>query len=353
MNAKTMNAKTMKAAVYQGNRRIEIQERPVPSIGENEVLLRVRASGICGSDVHGFEGKIPDRRPAGLVMGHEACGEVVEVGRGAGRFKAGDRVAVNPLIPCGDCDACAHGWFHMCDSMVTFGSAMRVFHDGLMAEYAAVPQRQLSLLPDAVSFEEGAVVEPAGNAVHLLNRAVLETGGSVAVFGTGTIGLLVVQAARMSGARQVIAVEPNPFRREQARAGGADLVVDPRAEDPVEAVLKATGGRGVDVAAETAGFAATYRACLEVVRKRGKVMAFGFMEPEVTFPLRKIIYREVTIIGSTAFTYEIETALALMAGGRLNVRPLITHTFPLERSQEAFETAADQGSRSIKVLVIP
>jgi L-iditol 2-dehydrogenase len=343
----------MKAAVFQGPRRVEIQERPVPGIRDDEVLLRVRASGICGSDVHGFEGRIPDRRPAGLVMGHEACGEVADAGARVTRFKAGDRVAVNPLIPCGACDACAHGWFHMCDAMVTFGSAIRVFHDGLTAEYAAVPERQLARLPDGVSFQEGAVVEPAGNAVHLLNRAVLETGGSVAVFGTGTIGLLVVQAARMAGARQVIAVEPNPFRREQARAGGADVAVDPRAEDPVAAVLKATGDRGVDVAAETAGFAVTYRACLEVVRKRGKVIAFGFMEPEVTFSLRRIIYREVSIIGSTAFTYEIETALALMAGGRLNVRPLITHTFPLERAQEAYETAADPGSRSIKVLVIP
>ena len=343
----------MKAAVFQGNRRVEIEERPIPAIGDGEVLLRVRASGICGSDVHGFEGKIPDRRPAGLVMGHEACGEVVEAGRGADRFKAGDRVAVNPLIPCGDCDACAHGWFHMCDAMVTFGSAVRVFHDGFMAEYAAVPQRQLSRLPDAVSFPEGAVVEPAGNATHLLNRVVLETGGSVAVFGAGTIGLLVIQASRMSGARQVIAVEPNPFRREMARSSGADLAVDPRAEDPVAAILSATGGRGVDVAAETAGFAVTYRACLEVVRKRGKVAAFGFMEPEVTFPLRRLIYREVAIIGCTAFTYEIETALALMAGGRLNVRPLITHTFPLDRAQEAYETAADPGTKSIKVLVIP
>jgi 2-desacetyl-2-hydroxyethyl bacteriochlorophyllide A dehydrogenase len=278
---------------------------------------------------------------------------VAEAGSAVSRFKAGDRVAVNPLIPCGECDACAHGWFHMCDAMVTFGSAMRVFHDGFMADYAAVPQRQLARLPDGVSFKEGAVVEPAGNAVHLLNRAVLETGGSVAVFGAGTIGLLVIQVARMAGARQVIAVEPNSFRLAQARACGADLAVDPHAEDPVAAILAATGGRGVDVAAETAGFASTYRACLEVARKRGTVAAFGFNEPEVTFPLRRLIFREVSIIGCTAFTYEIETALALMAGGRLDVRTLVTHTFPLERAQEAFQTAADAGSRSIKVLVIP
>jgi L-iditol 2-dehydrogenase len=241
----------------------------------------------------------------------------------------------------------------MCDAMITFGSAMRVFHDGLMAEYAAVPRGQLTRLPEGVSFEEGAVFEPASNAVHLLNRAVLELGGSVAVFGAGPIGLLVIQAARISGARQVIAVDINPFRLEQARACGADRIVNSRQEDPVAAIQAATVGRGVEVAVESAGFAETYRACLEVVRKRGKVIAFGFVEPEVSFPMRMLIYREVSIIGCTAFTYEIEAALALIACGKLSVRPLITHTFPIARAQEAFETAADPGSKAIKVLLIP
>ena len=343
----------MKAAVLKGPRDIRIEERPVPKPGAGEVLVRIRASGICGSDIHGFEGKIPERRPPGIVMGHEAAGEVADVGQRAGGFKAGDRVAINPLIPCLECYPCSRGWFHICDAMVTLGSAMRVFHDGTMCEYVSVPYRQLHVLPPGVSQEAGAVAEPAGNATHLLDRGALELGSVIAVFGAGTIGLMVVQAARLAGARKVIAVDINPFRLGRARDFGADVAVNARERDPVAAIREASDGRGADLAVESAGFAATYRQCVESVRKRGKVIALGFMEPEVTFPMQSVIYREISIIGSTAFSYEIETVLSLFAAGKLDPMPLVTHTFPLEAAQKAFETAADPGAKAIKVLIIP
>jgi len=343
----------MKAAVLKGTGRISIEERPVPKPAEGQVLVRVRASGICGSDVHGFEGKIPDRRPPGIVMGHEAAGEVAEVGDRSGVFRTGDRVAINPLIPCLECYPCRRGWFHICDAMITLGSAMRVFHDGTMCEYLTVPCRQLYRLPAGLSYEAGAAAEPAGNALHLLDRGVLELGSVVAVFGTGTIGLMAVQAARLAGARTVIAVDINPFRLGRAGEMGADITVNSRERDPVAAIREATEGRGADLAVESAGFAATYRQCVESVRKRGTVIALGFIEPDVTFPMRSVIYREVSIIGSTAFSHEIETVLALFASGRLDPAPLITHTFPLEAAQKAFETASDPGAKSIKVMIIP
>jgi L-iditol 2-dehydrogenase len=343
----------VKAAVLKGTGQIAIEERPVPRPAAGEALVRIRASGICGSDVHGFQGRIPDRRPPGLVMGHEAAGEITETGSGAAGFKPGDRVAINPLIPCLQCYPCRRGWFHMCDSMITLGSAMRVFHDGAMCEYLAVPVRQLHRLPPEVSFELGAVAEPASNAVHLLDRGSPELGSVIAVFGVGAIGLLVVQTAKIAGARKVIAVDVNPFRLQRARELGAELVVNARQQDPVEVIRAETGGRGADLAVESAGFSSTYRQCTEAVRKRGKVLALGFMEPEAAFPMRSLIYRELSIIGCTAFSHEVDTALALMASGRLQAKPLITHTFPLEAAQKAFQTAADPAADSIRVLIIP
>jgi 2-desacetyl-2-hydroxyethyl bacteriochlorophyllide A dehydrogenase len=237
--------------------------------------------------------------------------------------------------------------------MITLGSAMQVFHDGALCEYLAVPHRQLHRLPPEASFEMGAIVEPASNAVHLLDRGAVEVGSVIVVFGTGTIGLLVVQAARLAGARKVIAIDINPFRLQRARELGADVVVNAQDKDPLAAIQAETDGRGADVAVEAAGFSATYRQCVEAVRKRGKVLALGFIEPEATFPMHSVIYRELSIIGCSAFSHEVATALALIACGHLQVKPLITHTFPLDAAQEAFETAADPAANSIKVLIVP
>jgi threonine dehydrogenase-like Zn-dependent dehydrogenase len=165
--------------------------------------------------------------------------------------------------------------------------------------------------------------------------------------------LSVVQAARLAGAARVIAVDVNPFRLSRAAELGADVTVNARERDPVAAIREATGGGGADLAVESAGFAVTYRQCVEAVRKRGKVVALGFMEPDVTFPMRTVIYRELSIIGSTAFSSEIETVMSLCASGKLDPKPLITHSFPLEEAQQAFQSAADPGSNSIKVMVIP
>jgi len=342
----------MKAAVLKAARLVAVEDRPLPALRPDEVMVRIRASGICGSDVHGFEGRIFDRRPIGIIMGHEAAGEVHEVGAQVKDFGPGERVAINPLIPCLVCPQCRRGWFNLCDSMITLGSAMRVFHDGTMCEFVPVPSRQLHRLPEGMSFEEGAMAEPASNAVHLLNRAGVELGSVLAVVGTGAIGLIVVQAAKLAGARKVIAVDINPFRLACAKEAGADRIVNAAEEDAVAVIREESEGRGADIAVEAAGTAATYRICLEAVAKRGKVAALGFMEPEVLFPMRTLIYREISVIGCTAFSYEIDATLALIASGRLAVAPLITRTFPLDSVQEAYETAADPKSNSVKVMVL-
>lgn len=343
----------MRAAIIKGTREMVIEERPSPSPNDEEVLIRIRASGICGSDVHGFDGRIPDRRPPGLIMGHEAAGEVVEVGNGVRLWREGDRVAIDPQISCGICESCRRGWLHLCDNRINLGSSMNVFRDGTLCEYVALPELQIHSLPDDVSFNEGAMVEPASCAVHIFNRALLEVGSTVAIIGTGVIGLVAVQVARQMGVETLIAVDKSASRLEMASRFGADVLVDSSTEDPVERILAETGGAGVDAVVEAVGVKSTYDWCVRIVRKRGAVMAFGYVDEQVPFPMRSLIFREVSVVGCTGFTYESDKVLALIGQGKIDVKPLITHEYALSDVQEAFETAADPATGAIKVIVVP
>jgi len=346
-------SESMRAAIFKGSGRMELEERPKPVARAGEVLVRIRAAGICGSDVHGFEGLIPDRRKPGLIMGHEAAGEVAETGDGVSRWKPGDRVAIDPQIPCGVCVSCLRGWRHICNNRINLGSAMNSWYDGTLCEFIALPEIQLHALPDDVGFGEGSVVEPAACAAHIFNRSLPEVGSSIVIIGTGTIGLIAVQVARAMGAARLVAVDRVASRLEMAAGFGADLLVDTGREDPVERILAETDGLGADVVAEAAGTALTYDWAVRSVRKRGSVLALGYVDERVPFPMRTLIFREINVVGCTGFTFESDTVLELMSRGRIDVKPLITHEFPLDRVQEAFETAADPASGAIKVVVYP
>ena len=343
----------MRAAIIEGARSLVIEERPDPVPGPGEVLVRIRATGVCGSDVHGFEGLIPDRRRPGLIMGHESSGEVVEIGSAAVGWEVGDRVAIDPQIYCGQCYSCLRGWQHLCDNRLNLGSSMNSFHDGTLCELISLPPRQLHGIPEPVSFGEAAMVEPASCAVHIFNRAHLDVGSTVAVIGTGAIGLVAVQVAKLMGAGTLIAVDKDPDRLQLAAGFGADLVVDSTAEDPVERIMAESGGRGADAVVEAVGISLTYSWALQAVRKRGKLMALGYVDEGVSFPMRTLIFREIAVLGCTGFTNESDTVLDLVAKGALDVNSLITHDFPLEKVQAAFEAAADPSTQSIKVMVHP
>ena len=342
----------MIATVLKGVRDLGLVEKPIPIPKEGEVLVRVRAVGVCGSDVHGFEGLIPQRRKLGLIMGHEVAGEV-EDGGDSSVWRKGDRVAVNPQVYCGDCYSCSRGWFHLCDRRLNLGSSMNTWFDGALCEYLAIPGRQLHRLPQKVSYGEGAVAEPASCAVHMIERGRLESGGTVVIIGTGTIGLIAVQVAAQMDPAKLIVVDKLDQRLTIAKKLGAEVLINPAKEDPVERIMAETEGRGADVTFEAAGLAITYDWAIRSLRKRGTLLALGFIDEQVPFDMRHLIFREITVVGSTGFTSEIDEALKLIGGGRVDVKPLITHEFSLEDAQVAFETASDPNAGAIKVMIYP
>jgi L-iditol 2-dehydrogenase len=344
----------MKAARITGVRQISYEEVPDPEVGPEDVLVRVKAAGICGSDIHGFLGLIPERRPPGLIMGHEASGEVVQVARDGGGIGLGDRVVIDPSITCGNCYYCRRGLSNLCDAKINLGSAMLGLRHGAMCEYIAVPSRHVHKLPEEVSFLEGATVEPAGNALHIINQAGLEVGDSVLVVGAGMIGLMATQIALRSGACRVLVADVLADRIAVAKRLGATAVIDSSRQDIAQTVLGLTGGRGVDVAIEAAGFAATYDSCLQSLRKKGRLLALGFSDKQVPFSMKELVYREISIQGCTTMVdFEVGSTIELLARRKLDVRPLVTHEFPLAEAQKAFETASDRQSKSIRVMLFP
>lgn len=343
----------MKAAVIQGPFVMKVEQRPDPEVGEDDVLVRVRAAGICGSDLHGFQGLSKDRRKPGLIMGHEAAGEVAAVGKKVTGLKKGDRIVIDPQRACGQCYACRNGWANLCDNMLVIGSSMRQFLNGAMCEYIAIPSRQIHRLADGVSFQEGAMLDPIGNALHIFGRSGVQIGDIVAIFGAGTIGLIAVQTARIKGVGKIISVDISAKRLKLAKQFGADIVVNSSIDDPVGVILGETNGRGADLVVEAVGHSVTYGNCVKSVRKRGKVMALGFLESEITIPIQPLLFREISIVGCTGFVFECDTALDLLAQGKLNVKPIITHEFPIDDVQLAFTTACDPKADALKTMVIP
>lgn len=343
----------MRAAVFTAPYTFEIQERPTPTPRENEVLIAIKSVGICGSDIHPYMGDGIERRQPGIIMGHEASGIVHTVGQGVTAWKAGDRVIINPQIRCGHCEMCRQGHYHLCDHMLLIGSSMRRFLDGAMCEFITMPQDQLLSLPDTVSFDEGTLLDPLGNAIHVVNRGEVKLGDCVVILGAGTIGLLIAQTARLAGAAKVIVIDVVPEKLELAKQVGADAVFDSRDSTVAEQIKAMTGGQGADVVIEAVGIGATYAMSMDLVKKRGTVVALGFAQAEIPFPLKQLVYNEVRILGSTGYVTECAATIELLEKKKLTLAPLITHTFPLEEIGTAFNTLCDRQACAIKVILHP
>ena len=340
----------MIAAVLRGVRTIEIEEWSVPEITADEALVRVRGAAICGSDLHGFKGLIPQRRPPGLIMGHEGAGEVVRIGEKVTTVSVGDRVAIDPQISCGVCPYCQRGWPHLCANLRTIGSAMHAFRHGTNAEYLAMPAASLYPLPDDLSFAEGAMAEPVGTAVHLAGRAGIGPGSTVVVIGAGTQGLIALQAARALGADKIWVSELSRAKLSLAEQLGADVTISPHNADPVDVIMEDTAGYGVDVVLECVGLEATYQQAIRMLRKRGVIGALGYLDELVAFQMRPLLFRELSVIGSTGFYWPEDHTLEMMADGRIVVEPLITHRIPLIEAQRGYELAEDPDA--IKVVLV-
>jgi L-iditol 2-dehydrogenase len=332
----------MTCAVWRGVDDLRLERWPVPEPRGREVLIRVAACGVCGTDLHLVDGSIPLYRPP-RVLGHEMAGTVVAVGPDAGSIPIGARVSIDPNLPCGACFFCREARPYMCSD--------RTPAIGGFGEYLAVPEQTAYVLPDGLPLEHGALAEPLSCCLHALELAAPRAGGTVAVVGAGTIGLLLLQLARRSGAALVAVSEPDPARRELALRLGADLAIDPLAEDPGERLMAATGGIGVDCAFEAVGAAATAQAAIALPRRGGTVVLVGVAPAtaEITLKPYELLERELTLRFSFIRAYEFRRAVALLP--ILDVEPLLGERFPLPRIHDAFTAAGSR--RGVKTLVTP
>jgi L-iditol 2-dehydrogenase len=343
----------MKALVLKEYRRFAIEELPKPQLEQGEVLIRVRACGICGSDVHGIDGSTGRRIPP-IIMGHEAAGEIAEVGGAVGGWRPGDRVTFDSTFYCGRCWHCRRGEVNLCDERRVFGVSCADYRrDGAFAEYIAVPERILYRLPDNLSFEKAAMVEALSVAVHAVGRTPLPLGSAVAVVGAGMIGLLVVQVLKVAGCGEIVAIDLDPGRLEMARRLGATTVLKADTAEVPGRVRRLTAGRGVDAAFEVVGVSAAFDTAVGCVRKGGSVTLVGNLEARIELPLQAVVTRQITLIGTCASAGEYPACLELIASGKVNVTDFISATPSLEEGAKWFERLYAREKGLIKVILRP
>jgi L-iditol 2-dehydrogenase len=343
----------MKALLLEEYRRLAVVDLPVPEPGAGEVLVRVAACGICGSDVHGYDGSSGRRIPP-VVMGHEAAGIVAAVGEGVDGFAVGDRVTFDSTVFCGECGFCKRGEVNLCEQRQVLGVSCGEYRRaGAFAEYVIVPERIVYALPDAMGFSEAAMLEAVSVALHAVNVGEMSRSETAMVIGAGMIGLLVVQAAKAAGSSRVISADIDATRLRLAKDVGADEVIDGSGEGLIREVMRLTGGRGVDVVYEAVGRDETVSAAVDCVRKGGTVVLVGNITPTVTLPLQKVVSRQIRLQGSCASAGEYPEAIRLIAEGKIKVAPLITAVAPLTDGPKWFERLYGHEPNLMKVVLDP
>lgn len=382
----------MRALLLTDYCKFELIDVPRPTLGPTDVLVQVGACGICGSDVHGYDGTSGRRVPP-IIMGHEAAGTVVEVGSAVDRARVGDRVTFDSTIYCGECDACQRGAVNVCANRQVLGVSCADYRrQGAFAEFVAVPQRVLYTIPADMPFEHAAMIEPVAIAVHAVDRLSIKPGERAVVVGSGMIGLLAIQALRVAGCREVIAVDIDDARLQLAKQLGATETINNQppggftsggwdrrsggrgraaGEPPVasglaqatsltlvrqpavDVILALTNGNGVDVAIEVVGNADALATAIGSVRRGGRVGMIGNLFAEVPFPLQAVVTREITLYGSCASAGEYARAIELVATDQIHVAPLISAVAPLEEGAEWFERLHAREPGVMKVILKP
>lgn len=339
----------MRVAMYYRNDDVRIEERPVPVIGPGEMLVKVFASGICGSDVMEWY-RI---KKAPLVLGHEIAGEIAAVGEGVSTYRPGDRVFVSHHIPCNTCVYCLRGYHTACETLHTTN-----YDPGGFAEYIRIPSlntdRGVFRLPEEVSFAAGVFVEPLACVVRGQRLAGLQPGQSVLVLGSGISGILHIMLARALGAGRIMATDISPYRSDMARRLGADAVLDGREDIPAW-VRRINDGNLADLVVVCAGSLAAFNQALQSVERGGTVLCFATTEPGVALsvPLNDFWRNEIKLMPSYGNSpYDAVVAIDLIRFGRVPVEAMITHSLPLEETQRGFQLVA-QGGESMKVIVRP
>jgi len=342
----------VKALVLKEYLKLNYEEAPVPECGATEVLVAVKACGICGSDVHGLDGSTGRRRPP-LIMGHEAAGVIAEVGRAVNGWQEGDRVTFDSTIYCGACEFCRRGQVNLCNQRRVLGVSCEEYRQhGAFAEYVAVPSHILHRLPGALSFEHAALIEPFAIAFHALHRTPVSLNDTAVVVGCGMIGLAVIQAARLAGFGRIVAMDIAPEKLALAARLGATDTVDSRTA-PVQEILRLTDGVGADRAFEAVGIGATIELAIRCVRKGGAVTLIGNVAPKVELPWQVIVTRELSLQGTCASAGEYPACLEMMARGAIDPAPLLSAVAPLAEGSSWFDRLYRHEPELLKVILKP
>jgi 2-desacetyl-2-hydroxyethyl bacteriochlorophyllide A dehydrogenase len=339
----------MKAAVLEAIKRIAVKDIPAPIPKDDEVLIKVKTCGMCGTDLKLYNGQYSARVP--VVPGHEYSGEIVALGENVRNLKVGQRVVSDPNESCGKCYWCRNHQTYFCKELAAYG----VLRDGGFAEYCTASEKGVYPIPEGVDDETAAFAEPVSCVVHAVDRVNYHSGETVAIIGGGPMGQIHLQFALCSGARKVILIEPEETRRQMAKRFGAHVVINPKEGDLKEQVLAETEGLGPDVVVEVVGRADTIELAVELAKLGGRVLIFGFA-PEgqkATIIPFNVLSRELTILGSWVNPYSYSRALEVLASGRIQVKPLISNRLKLDDISNAYTLLQEKPAGFMKSLVSP
>jgi L-iditol 2-dehydrogenase len=343
----------MKALVLTAYKQFQVQDLPEPTLGPHDVMVRVKACGICGSDVHGMDGSTGRRQPP-IVMGHEASGVIDRVGAAVSDYRVGDRVTFDSTIYNPDSFFSQRGLINLCDDRRVLGVSCDDYRqNGAFAELVAVPDHILYALPAGMTFEQAALVEPVSIAVHARNLTPLAAGDTAIVLGAGLIGLMMVQVLKLTQVQRIIAIDIDDAKLAIARQVGASDTVNSAAIDAAAAVKAMTGGRGADVAFEAVGIEATIRSAIASVRKGGAVTLIGNLARDVSLPLQSVVTRQIRLQGSCASAGEYPECLDLIASRRIDVDRFISATAPLAEGAQWFDRLYRREPGLMKVVLQP
>ena len=343
----------MQALVLETASSLVLRDVPRPEITSHEVLIQIRACGICGSDVHGYDGSTGRRIPP-LIMGHEASGVVVEIGPEVRAFRIGDRVTFDSTISCGKCAFCLRGEVNLCERREVLGvSCLDFRRNGAFAEYVAVPEHIVYPLPDSFPFEKAALIEAVSIAVHAARITDIRRGDTAVIVGAGMIGLLAVQAFRHYGCTSVLAVDLDQSKLDLARQLGADQTFLATSPDLLPRLLEATSGQGADIAVEVVGAQSTVHTAISAVRRGGTVTLIGNLAASVDIPLQQVVTRQIRLQGSCASAGEYPECIALMQSGTIDVAPLISAVAPLSQGAGWFGRLHAREPGLMKVILTP
>lgn len=343
----------MKALLMEAYQQLSIVELDIPRPNDDEVLIRIHSTGICGSDVHGVDGSTGRRIPP-IVMGHEAAGIIEAAGAKVWHYKAGDRVTFDSTIFCGECLHCKAGNVNFCEKRRVLGVGCDEYHQaGTFAEYISVPERILHRLPENVNFDQGAMVEPLSIAVHAVSITPIKPEDRALVIGAGVIGLLTLQVLIAQGCSEVHVTDLNDSRLQAAKKLGAHAVFNSRAENPVDAVMKHTSNTGVDCVFDAVGLQTTVNAGIRSLRKGGTLTAIGNFAPEIQIPLQYIVSRQIRVQGSNASAGEFPECIRMISQEEVDVNSLISRTVQLSEGAHWMKILHKGESDLLKVILHP